>query len=399
LERPAGGPEPIGASRAPCFGAGGWWSHLGAGVAAGVRARAAVSGGSVGSTPAVAPASTPSADPQPAGAAAAGAARSPAAASAAAGSAGSPAAALPSTARPATSPVAVASVSAAAGSTGSPAATLPPTAGVSGGAPAHLATSPHAVPSSAEAAPAGVVTLVGAGPGDPDLLTLGAARAIAEADLVLCDRLVPPAIRALARGEVRVANKEPGLADAVQHELDDAAIAAARAGFRVVRLKIGDPGVFGRLGEELDSYAAAEVPSRVVPGVSSALAGPALAGVPLTLRGVADQIVIGTGHAAGDADVDAPAWRPGTTWVFLMAVRRLDALASGCVAAGFPADLPAALIQDASTPAQRVVDSTLATLAVDARRHGVRAPAVLVLGEVAALRHRAVQAAPLRATG
>jgi uroporphyrin-III C-methyltransferase len=226
----------------------------------------------------------------------------------------------------------------------------------------------------------GLVQLVGAGPGDVRLLTLGAVEALREADLVLSDRLVPSAVRALAGGEVRVAGKEAGLADTAQAELDRAAIEAARAGRRVVRLKIGDPGLFGRLGEELDAYTQAGVACEIIPGVSSALAAPALAGIPLTLRGVADRVVVGTGHAAGDGRERLPAYEPGVTWVFLMAAARLEALVGGLRAQGFPAELPACTVESASLPGERVTVSTLAGLPTAAR--GVKAPAVVVVGEV-----------------
>lgn len=236
------------------------------------------------------------------------------------------------------------------------------------------------VPFTPEVAAQGLVQLVGAGPGDVRLLTLGAVEALRAADLVLSDRLVPSAVRALAGGEVRVAGKEAGLADMAQAELDRAAIEAARAGRRVVRLKIGDPGLFGRLGEELDAYAQAGVACEVIPGVSSALAAPALAGIPLTLRGVADRVVVGTGHAAGDGRERLPPYEPGVTWVFLMAAARLEALVGGLRAQGFPAELPACTVESASLPGERVTVSTLAGLPAAAR--GVKAPAVVVVGEV-----------------
>ncbi len=241
--------------------------------------------------------------------------------------------------------------------------------------------------------PAGAVTLVGAGPGDPDLLTVGASRALAAADLVLADRLIPEPILALATGQVVIAAKPRGLADEGQAELDRAAIEGARRGLRVVRLKIGDPGLFGRLGEELATYAAAGVPARALPGVSAALAAPVLAGVVPTLRGVADQVWIGTGHGAGDDAASLPAWRSGTTWVWLMAVHRLDALVSGLRERGFPDDLPCAIVERASRPDQVVTRARLGELTEAARRAGCRPPAVVVMGEAVAALAAAVAGA------
>jgi uroporphyrin-III C-methyltransferase len=258
---------------------------------------------------------------------------------------------------------------------------LPAEAAPAPAAPLQVAPALPEVPAHAvDPCPAGAVTLVGAGPGDPDLLTVGAARALAAADLVLADRLIPEAILALATGEVVIAAKPRGLADEGQAELDRAAVEGARRGLRVVRLKIGDPGLFGRLGEELATYAAAGIPARALPGVSAALAAPVLAGVVPTLRGVADQVWIGTGHGAGDDAASLPAWRPGTTWVWLMAVHRLDALVSGLRERGFPDDLPCAIVERASRPDQVVTRARLGSLTDAARRAGCRPPAVVVMG-------------------
>ncbi len=121
-----------------------------------------------------------------------------------------------------------------------------------------------------------------------------------------------------------------------------------------------------------------------MPGVSSALAAPALVGVPLTLRGVADRVVVCSGHTPGDGEASVPAWRPGTTTVFLMAVHRLDALVSGLLHAGYPADLPAMVVSHASTPDERRCVSPLVSLAATAREAGLRAPAVVLVGAVVA---------------
>lgn len=229
----------------------------------------------------------------------------------------------------------------------------------------------------------GRVTLVGAGPGDPRLMTIAAREALASADLVLCDRLVPPAIRALVGGELRIARKRPGRADAAQAELNAWMLAAARAGQRVVRLKCGDPFVFGRGGEEVTLLEDAGVAVEVIPGVSAALAAPLLANIPATCRGVADRVVISTGRGAGGGDVPPPDFREETTAIFLMSVGRLPSLVTGLLAAGWPPDWPAAAIERASHPEQRTLRAPLSALCALAAEEGLAAPAVIVVGQVA----------------
>jgi uroporphyrin-III C-methyltransferase len=240
------------------------------------------------------------------------------------------------------------------------------------------------------AAVRGRVSLVGAGPGDPELLTVAAVRAIATADLVLADRLVPTAVTDLATGPVRVANKVPGRADAAQAELHRWMLDGARRGLHVVRVKCGDPFVFGRGGEELAVLEEAGVPATVVPGISSALAAPLLADIPATQRGLADRLVISTGRGAGGADVAPPAFHPTTTAVFLMSVGRLAVLMEAMVAAGWPADWPAAAVERASQPGQRSLRGTVGSLARLAAEHGLAAPAVIVVGRVCGAQAEAV---------
>ncbi|MCB9681118.1 MAG: uroporphyrinogen-III C-methyltransferase [Alphaproteobacteria bacterium] len=241
------------------------------------------------------------------------------------------------------------------------------------------------VPRAPELGPRhGRIRLVGAGPGDPDLLTVAARRALDEADLVLSDRLVPQAILDLVRGELRVASKQPGRADAAQAELDAWMVEAALGGRDVVRLKCGDPFVFGRGGEELDMLARHGLHAEVIPGVTSALAAPLAAGIPATQRGVADRVLVMTGQGRGGSDPALPAFDPHTTCVWLMGVGRLAALADALCARGFPADWPAALVERATHPDERVVTGTIATIAARARAHGVGAPATLVVGQVVA---------------
>jgi uroporphyrin-III C-methyltransferase len=245
---------------------------------------------------------------------------------------------------------------------------------------AYASGTPAVTPSASSV---GRIRLVGAGPGDPDLLTVAAARALSEADLVLADRRVPDAVLALVHGELVIARKAPGRSRAAQDELDAAGIAAVRAGRDVVRLKIGDPFVLGRGGEEIAAYRAAGVEPEVIAGLSSALYAPLAAAVPATMRGHADRVLIATGSAGGDgALAQVPAFDPDTTVVLLMAVGHLPALPDALAAAGWPADWPAAIVERASWPDQRVSRGTVGALGEIGAAVGVRAPAVVVLGRV-----------------
>jgi len=228
------------------------------------------------------------------------------------------------------------------------------------------------------------VHLVGAGPGDPDLLTLKAARLLAEADVIVHDRLVAAEILALARpgAELVDVGKRPG-GSHTQELINDLLVALARQGREVVRLKGGDPFVFGRGGEEAEALAAARVPYTVVPGITSAFAGPLAAGIPVTHRGAARAVTVLTGHAAdGSEPVDwAVHARTGATLVILMGVERRGAIAAGLLAGGADPALPVAIVRDASTPRQHVQRLRLDELGACA----ARSPSVIVVGEVAAL--------------
>ena len=226
------------------------------------------------------------------------------------------------------------------------------------------------------------VSLVGAGPGDPELLTLRARRALRQADLVLADRLVPAPILALVEGELFVARKTFGRSRTAQAELEQRMLDAARAGRRVVRLKIGDPSLFGRMGEEVRLLRRAGLDVEVVPGVSSVQATASSIGMSLTLRGVADRLWIGTGRTQRGAQHELPTYASGTTFAFLMAVRDVDVLLTNLKEQGFPGSLPAALVCDASLPTERSVVSTLDELAAAARDAGLEPPGVLYLGDV-----------------
>jgi uroporphyrinogen III methyltransferase/synthase len=235
------------------------------------------------------------------------------------------------------------------------------------------------------------VYLVGAGPGCPGLLTLRAVECLRQADLVLYDRLVPPALLAFAPQARHVC-----VTAFAEHHVDraprvnDALVEAARAGQAVVRLKSGDPYVFGRGGEEAELLHQAGIPFEVVPGVTAALGAAAYAGVPLTHRQHASAVALITGHEdpAKDSsalDWDALARFPGTL-AFYMGVARLDRIAESLVRHGKPADTPVAVVSRATTGAQRTVTATLATLASAAAAAGVTAPAVTLVGPVVGLR-------------
>ncbi len=237
---------------------------------------------------------------------------------------------------------------------------------------------------------AGGVTLVGAGPGDPGLLTLRGLRALERADVVLYDRLVGPGILALARADalrVEVGKRVGGDHHATQARIHALMLEHARAGRRVVRLKGGDPFVFGRGGEELEFLRAHGIAYEVVPGVTAALACAAYAGVPLTHREHAQSLRLVTAHCKDS--LDTLDWRAlaqeRQTLAVYMGVAALDGLQRRLIEHGRDPATPFALVENGSRPQQRVVAGTLAQLAERARAHAVRAPALLIVGEVAAL--------------
>lgn len=238
--------------------------------------------------------------------------------------------------------------------------------------------------------PAGEVWLVGAGPGHPDLLTLRAVQALGQADLVLHDALPGRAVlHHVRRGaEIIAVGKRKGSAPVPQAETNARIVAAAQAGLRVLRLKGGDPFIFGRGGEEAAACDAAGIRWRVIPGVSSGLAAPALAGIPLTHRGLSRAVTFLTAHdeTGGLAPIDwtAVARLGGTVAVF-MGLSRLDEVALRLISGGRAASTPVAVMSQASLPGQRSVQSTLGTCTLDVRRGALASPALVVIGEVAAL--------------
>jgi uroporphyrin-III C-methyltransferase/precorrin-2 dehydrogenase/sirohydrochlorin ferrochelatase len=234
----------------------------------------------------------------------------------------------------------------------------------------------------------GQVALVGAGPGDPELITVKGRRLLAQAEVVVADRLVPGMLLGELRPEVEFvdAAKIPYGPSTAQEEINRILVEHALAGKSVVRLKGGDPFVFGRGGEEVLACMKAGVPVTVVPGVTSSIAAPALAGIPVTHRGVAHEFAVVSGHVPPESPASLVDWgalaRLRGTVVVLMGIRNLPAIAARLIAEGRAADTPAAVVQEGSTDAQRVLRGTLATIADGAKAAGIRPPAVVVVGDV-----------------
>jgi uroporphyrinogen III methyltransferase/synthase len=240
----------------------------------------------------------------------------------------------------------------------------------------------------------GVVYLVGAGPGDPGLMTARSLALIASADAVFYDRLIPPGALAGARADAELiyVGKQPGVQSVPQEEIGARMIEAAQAGHSVVRLKGGDPFVFGRGGEEGEALREAGVEFEVVPGVTAGVAATAYAGIPVTHRDDASAVAFVTGHedpakAETALDWDALAAFPGTL-VFYMGVKRLAENAAALIAAGRDPGQPAAAIERGTMAGQRTVEATLGTIAEAVEREGVGAPALIVIGRVAARRQQ-----------
>ncbi|MFF1417074.1 uroporphyrinogen-III C-methyltransferase [Streptomyces sp. NPDC058280] len=235
------------------------------------------------------------------------------------------------------------------------------------------------------------VALVGGGPGDPDLITVRGRRLLAEADVVIADRLGPRDLLAELPPHVEVidAAKIPYGRAMAQEAINEALIEHAKAGKAVVRLKGGDPFVFGRGMEEAHALAAAGIPCTVVPGISSSISVPGAAGIPVTHRGVAHEFTVVSGHVTPDDDRSLVDWaalaRLRGTLVLLMAVDKIGAIAQALIEHGKAPETPVALVQEGTTAAQRRVDATLATVGETARTEGVRPPAVIVIGDVVAL--------------
>ena len=257
--------------------------------------------------------------------------------------------------------------------------TPPPPAGTHSCLCTSLAPPPTAPPS---------ITLVGGGPGAPELLTLAGLAALRSADVVISDLIAPPELRALAppSAAFHVADKVPGNADSAQASVNATGLAALLQGKRVVRLKVGDPFLYGRGGEEVAFFRSHGFEPRVIPGVSAALAAPCSVGIPVTHRGAANQLLISTGQGRGGGFPDLPPWDSSRTLVLLMAVGRAGKLRDDlCVGKGYPEGTPVCVIERATQPDARVTRTTLGQLAGEAERLQFSSPAVLVVGTVAGI--------------
>ncbi|CAM5423679.1 uroporphyrin-III C-methyltransferase [Aquamicrobium terrae] len=235
----------------------------------------------------------------------------------------------------------------------------------------------------------GHVWLVGAGPGDPGLLTLDALSALAQADALVHDALVSPEIVAVAaQAEKFYVGKRGGRLSIPQEEINALLVRLGRAGRKVVRLKGGHPYVFGRGGEEARALAQAGIACRVLAGITSAFGGLTSAGIPATMRGVNGAIILATGFAA--VSDDRPDWaalaRTGQPMVIYMGLTHMETTVADLIAGGLAPDMPAALIENATLPQERTVTATLATLVEAAERENIVSPALIVVGRIVALR-------------
>ena len=240
------------------------------------------------------------------------------------------------------------------------------------------------------------VVLVGGGPGDPDLITVAGRRALSEADIVVADHLAPRELLDELPGHVEVvdAGKLPRGNSTAQEDINATIVTRARAGQRVVRLKGGDPFIFGRGYEEVMACAQAGLTCTVIPGVTSATSVPALAGIPLTQRGVAHEFVVVSGHLPPGDPQSLVEWsavaRLRGTVVLLMAVANLSAITAELIRHGRAPQSPVAIISDGSRPTQRAVTTTLESAAAAVESHALRAPAIVVIGDVVSVSSAAV---------
>lgn len=240
----------------------------------------------------------------------------------------------------------------------------------------------------------GFVSLVGAGPGDLDLITVKGLRRLRAAEVVVYDALVNPALleECQPSTELLAAGKRSGHASASQHWINQVLVERAQMGKQVVRLKGGDPFVFGRGGEEAEALQAAGIPWEVIPGVSSAIAAPAYAGIPVTHREVASSVAFVAGHEDPSRVETRIHWQAlahgADTLVFLMGLARVATIAAQLTAHGRPADTPAAVISHGTHATQQTVVGTLENIATAVAQANIPAPAVLIVGEVVRLRER-----------
>ena len=238
----------------------------------------------------------------------------------------------------------------------------------------------------------GSVWLVGAGPGDPGLLSVLALHALDHADIVVYDALVDPRILALAPAEATLdyAGKRGGRPSPSQPDISARLIRLAQEGRRVLRLKGGDPCVFGRGGEEALALAGAGIPFRIVPGITAGIGGLAYAGIPVTHRDINSAVTFVTGHSSGGAVPDEVDWeaiaRGSPVIVLYMGLRHIAAIAARLIAAGRAPGEPVAIVSKATTPDQRVLVSTLAEAAADAAASRIEGPTIIAVGEVVRMR-------------
>jgi uroporphyrin-III C-methyltransferase len=235
----------------------------------------------------------------------------------------------------------------------------------------------------------GFVSFVGAGPGDPDLITLRGWRALQNAELVLHDSLVDRRLLADLAGRCVFVGKRCGRHSMTQEQINDLLVESALAGLRVVRLKGGDPAVLGRLGEEALALAERNIAFDIVPGVSSATAVPELAGIPVTHRGIADSFVVATAHRRSPEEgLSIPPYAPGTTLVLLMARANAEIWTDELRAAGYPDLLPVGLVSSGCTAGQRVVVTSVANAMRDLAASELATPVLAIVGRVVGLRSR-----------
>jgi uroporphyrin-III C-methyltransferase/precorrin-2 dehydrogenase/sirohydrochlorin ferrochelatase len=233
----------------------------------------------------------------------------------------------------------------------------------------------------------GEAYIVGAGPGSPDLLTLRGRQLLSQAEVVLYDRLVPAEILEFARRDAELISvgKQAGRPSITQAQINRLLVEHVKRGKRVCRLKGGDPMIFGRGGEELEALTDAGLPFQVVPGVSAAIACAAYAGIPLTLRGVTQTVLLTTGHTESSTDLDLARVPSGQTLALYMGVARYGQIADTLLAAGNSPDLPVAIIERGTLPEQRVITTTLADLAEAAPALEIESPALLLVGQTTGL--------------
>ena len=229
----------------------------------------------------------------------------------------------------------------------------------------------------------GQAYLVGAGPGDPELITLRGRKLLARADVVLYDRLVNPKILEYARRDAELipVGKAAGKPSIRQEQLNRLLVNLVESGKHVCRLKGGDPMVFGRVAEELEALSEAGLPFQVVPGVSAVEGCSAYAGIPLTMRDKARAVLIATGHTTDHGSAGLSAYRPDQTLALYMAVANFGAIAARLIELGHPRDLPLAVVENGTTARQRVIRATLAELTTLAAEHDVHSPALLLIGQ------------------